>query len=625
MSIPSVPQIFIRPDAIDQSLRFFWDPPLSDGGSPVTSYFLTNGTLSYDISSTQLSYQVSGLTNVTPYSFTLAASNINGLSPAASFRTVQPGFSPSNITSVSSIQLFGTKYNMSWQTPATTASILGYVCKAYPVDSNYSTVLDSISTLTKPVNNRYVLQKDIELSSNVNWRVGVSAVNDPGYSVQPAFTSTLFTATDPKGSIYYSGSGSKLATVSDSDLNLGTSSFTIEWWQSSNGGTSFYNGSSPNYTLAVVLASTSVTIYLNGTSYSISNVNPLSVWHHFVLQRSGNVFTFFIDGTLVWIQTISITLILSGNIVIADGPTGYITNFHWIKGTAVYSQSGFLPPRINFSTVTNTKLLLKSRTYEYIWTDSSSFYKTVTPTNITWSNYVPPSRPFGSIYFSKVNKTFVQIPNANDLMPGTSDFSVEFFIYASSVSGPTSGNIAAFEVGNYDNFMLSKMVLNLGCGGTATTLFYNGSTSNLPIGLSLNQWTHIVLERYSGNMYTGIGVGSTGGLTQGGSFTTNFTSTTDPLNIGYPISTSIGNSFRFDGAITNFKWMNGRAPYASTLGGVTGSYTVPTRNISPNSTFTQALLSVSDSNSPYFDYSKDNRTILTFSTLYSTINPFSNY
>jgi hypothetical protein len=636
MSIPSVPQIFIRPDAINQALRFFWEPPVSDGGSPVTSYFLTDGTLSYTIPATQLSYQVTGLTNGTPYSFTLQASNGNGLSEITPFRTVQPGFVPNTITSVSSILLFGSKYNFTWQSPITTASTLGYLCKAYPVDSNYSTLLDSISTIIKPVN-RSVLQKDIELPTTTNWRVGVSAVNDPGYSIQ-AFSSTLFTATDPKGSIYYNGAN-KLVTAVDSDLNIITSNFTIEWWQSSAANMySFYNGTSPNYMLSVYINSTSVVIQLNGTSYTILNVNPTTVWHHFVLQRIGNTFYFFIDGNVVWNKTVSVVLLLSGNLEIAPGMTGYITNFNFVRGAAVYPTTNFLPPRINFSRTLNTKLLLLSRTYEYTYTDSSVFNRTVfprdltnNPTTVQWSNYVPPSLPFGSLYYVASNRPFIEVNNSGgNLNPTSGDFSIEFFINVSSVGSGFSGSVLLFQFGNDPNFAGSPFAISLGAGAVNSALYYGGLSQQLFTNLQQNKWVHHIIERYNGSIYTGIGVpseSSNGGIQSNFPLATTFTATTSNLCIGYPISTGMtADNFRFNGAISNIKWLIGRAPYASTIGGSNaGVYTIPTINLPTNQTFGELLLSTSDSNSPFFDYAKRNRTINPFSTIYSTINPFSNY
>ena len=560
MSIPSVPQIFIRPDAIDQSLRFFWDPPLSDGGSPVTSYFLTDGTLFYTIPSTQLSYQVSGLTNGTSYSFSLAASNANGLGPASFYRTVQPGFVPSSIITLSTLSVNNSSFTVYWETPSTVASLLGYSCKAYPVDSNYSTLIDSISVITKQAN-LAIRNKEFALPSTVNWRIGVSGVNDPGYA-PPAFTSTFLLATDPKGSMYFqTGIGTKITTPVDSELNLGTSDFTIQWWENSQGiYESFYNGTN----LSVQFNGSTITLVLNNTTYTISNVNTILAWHHFVLQRSGNVFSFFIDGTLVWTQTLAITLTLTGDFEFGGRVTSYISNFSWLKGTALYTSAGFTPPRINFSVSSQTKLLLLSRTYEYTYLDSSVFNRQLTPydfytlstlSTLAWSSNVPPSVPFGSLYFVGSNRPFVEYRNPTaSLWGGTGDFSIEFFMYLSTIP---SGKPIIFQIGNSSN--TNPLTIDMAYPGFIgnTSLSFLSSipgppapipfSINLPYGIySTNTWQHFFIERFSGNLYVGTDMRASNINTYQRitSFSNNLLTTTSSLFIGYPISSvGIGDTF----------------------------------------------------------------------------------
>ena len=88
-TVPSQPNISIRPKATNQTLEFYWSAPSSNGGSPITSYLLTDGTITETLTSGGY-YKRTGLTNGQAYSFTLAASNAIGLGPAAAFRTVQP-------------------------------------------------------------------------------------------------------------------------------------------------------------------------------------------------------------------------------------------------------------------------------------------------------------------------------------------------------------------------------------------------------------------------------------------------------------------------------------------------------------------------------------------------------
>jgi hypothetical protein len=198
MSVPSTPNIKVRPKATNQSLEFFWLQNAPDGGSPITSYVLFDGTTSNILNDGWGYQRVSGLSNGTSYSYSLAASNANGLSPYAYFRTVQPGTKPQVPSSITVSSLAGTtNYLVSWFTPSnigSTTNILGTVLKGYVLDSNSNVLLRGPSTITAQIqggNAGAFQQYTMGLYSNYVWRVLVRPVNDPGYGPNTAYSAII--------------------------------------------------------------------------------------------------------------------------------------------------------------------------------------------------------------------------------------------------------------------------------------------------------------------------------------------------------------------------------------------------------------------------------------------------
>jgi hypothetical protein len=91
-TIPSSP-LAVSALAADAGASVSWDPPLSDGGSAVTSYVVTSSPDGRTCTWTSgpLSCTVSGLTNGTPYTFTVIAINgIGSSTPSAPSNEVTP-------------------------------------------------------------------------------------------------------------------------------------------------------------------------------------------------------------------------------------------------------------------------------------------------------------------------------------------------------------------------------------------------------------------------------------------------------------------------------------------------------------------------------------------------------
>ena len=258
MSVPSEPRIEIRPDATDKSLQFFWSPPLSDGGSPITQYILTDGTITSNIPPESRYLRMYELTNGTTYSFYLLASNANGTSPAANFRSVQPGFIPSIPTNVSSIYQFNDVYKISWNnssnlgqnTRLLNSLVTGYPYLADGITLNTtSTNLIVQKTLIGGQSNQYQ-ECFISLSTNLTYNVKVESINDSGYSPavftgpistlrNQVVTTNLLQWMDTANISSYTGSGSTWSNLVSSN-----STYTMTLFNTPTISTFVYNGTS---------------------------------------------------------------------------------------------------------------------------------------------------------------------------------------------------------------------------------------------------------------------------------------------------------------------------------------------------------------------------------------------
>lgn len=204
------------------------------------------------------------------------------------------------------------------------------------------------------------------------------------------------------GSMLFSGATSSgLAVANDVDLRFGTGDFTIEWWQWQTDGHSaprvFSIGTYSSASIAVSLEGNTF-YFWSGTANSMGTVSLKNAWHHVAISRSGTSLRVFIDGAqLGSTLTNSTNFSNSTNLLRIGNETttssgasygGYITNFHWVKGTAKYT-SNFTPSTTPLTADANSKLLLKATDSGSLLTDSSGVSKTVTSSGVTWDAKTP--------------------------------------------------------------------------------------------------------------------------------------------------------------------------------------------------------------------------------------------
>jgi hypothetical protein len=189
--------------------------------------------------------------------------------------------------------------------------------------------------------------------------------------------------------VYFDGSGDYLDVAHNADLTP-SGDFTIEFfayptstagtreWYSKGYGIQLY---SLGGNWAVALSST------NDSSYFFNDATAGAMisnqWQHIALTKSGDVYSFFLNGVKTATGT-STSLPSTGTNVlrigdwsggIGYGVQGYISNVHFVDGTALYT-SNFTPPVGNLSPTANTVLLCCQ-------SSSSATAAAVSPSSIT--------------------------------------------------------------------------------------------------------------------------------------------------------------------------------------------------------------------------------------------------
>ena len=183
-------------------------------------------------------------------------------------------------------------------------------------------------------------------------------------------------------SVYFDGND--WLKADDSDLNIGTGAFTIEFWAR------FISSANNNSALNCIVETRSgggsvsdgimiarwnayggahehkMSVYMNGWLIEESGTTPINTWNHWAVVRNGTTLTIYKDGTSVasgtgynnnWTNTTWFLGVLQNQSTASD-PTnelkGYLSNFRFTKA-AVYT-SNFTAPTSPLSELSDTKL-----------------------------------------------------------------------------------------------------------------------------------------------------------------------------------------------------------------------------------------------------------------------------
>jgi hypothetical protein len=238
-------------------------------------------------------------------------------------------------------------------------------------------------------------------------------------------------------------------------------------------------------------------LWFTGDLGFMSNPNsiPINSWTHVAIVRSGlgaNNLKMYINGVQVAQSSNASSFTYTGTQPVGANASGngslfpsnvYISNFRIVNGTAVYT-GNFTPPTSPLTAITNTALLLNFTNAGIYDAAAQNVITTVgnAQVSIAQSKF-PPS----SILFDGTGD-WLLMPNNPAFAFGTGDFTLECWVYFTSVSGAPTITDSRSSTSSTAGF-------NLGLSSARVQLY---TTSQLLIGattLVINQWYYIAVTR----------------------------------------------------------------------------------------------------------------------------------
>jgi hypothetical protein len=236
-----------------------------------------------------------------------------------------------------------------------------------------------------------------------------SAVSSTPLVIGPFGGSLLFeTSYDPSSNVV--GTWIEATQLSSSSLSPGTGDFTVAWWQYMDTSNEFPRifclGNGDELAVSIETggeeegSARTLYVWINQILYELGSVTINDVWAHIALVRQNGVVTVFLNGAVLGTENVpdniqtSELLIIGGrtntNVDVEETFEGYITNFTWIVGTAVYSQP-FTPPLGNLGVVPGNRILLRADTNETKLVNSApaGFVTLNAIGPLEWSSSVP--------------------------------------------------------------------------------------------------------------------------------------------------------------------------------------------------------------------------------------------
>ena len=409
------------------------------------------------------------------------------------------------------------------------------------------------------------------------------------------------------GSGYFDGTGDYL-TCSSSATNFSTSNFTIEFWVNF----ASLPSSGNNYDIISATVTNGVEVlyratgnyieigrYAVGPSLQYAWTPSLGAWNHVAFVRSSTTVTIYINGTSVTSGTVSQDFQTGLTNIGSAGGTqsffaGYLSDVRVVNGTAVYT-SNFTPPSAPLTAIANTSLLTLQNNQSVnnsVFLDNSTNNFFVTRNGNTTQGTFSPYGGNWSNYFDGTGD-YLQTTGSSALtLDG--NFTIEAWVYqttSNTYASIIASASATWTAGATNFFVLgSGNVPHLSTNPAGAGQIINGGT------IVNNTWNHIAVSR----------TGTTASMWVNGTRVANVTLNAT-FNLNHNSGTKLGGGTwdgsggNFFGYISNVRVIKGTDIY-----GISNtSITVPTTPLIPITN--TSLLTCADSR--FIDDSINNFTI----------------
>jgi len=414
------------------------------------------------------------------------------------------------------------------------SEFLGYISDlrilkgSFAYTDNYTVPTAPLTAITNTVlltcqSNRF---KDNSANNFALTLAGTPAV----YKFSPYAADKSYPADVYGGSAYFDGSGDYLSfQTNQTPLALSNSDWTVEAWvyrTSSSSGIIFI-GQGDNGTAAgsayIFYVSSSATSDVYGTSFSggglgITSPNPpVNTWAHVAWCRTGGTYSSYLNGVRVGTNATlgsnSINVGSTANAPCIGSATngvapmqGYISNLRLIKGSGGYdaTQTTLTIPTSPLTAITNTSLLCNFTNIGVYDGSMNTNLITVGDAKISTTQ----SKFGGSSMAFDGTGDFVTVRGNQQVLysMGTANFTIEMWVYTSSVNGHLIDTNNGGDASGTGRFAIQINSSQLQAyNSTGTTMIIGGT-------INTNQWHHIAYARASGSsklFIDGEQVGST--------------------------------------------------------------------------------------------------------------------